>query len=57
MLTEKEKGKTITCVLTATDTYGSRAEYTTAVVDVDGFPWLILIPGMLSPNRMSTGSD
>ena len=48
--------KTITCTLTADDGKGGVTIFTTAGKLVGKrFPWLILIPGLVSPNRVPEG--
>lgn len=49
---EEDDKKTISCTLTADDGNGGLTSFTTAGVEVrSGFPWLILIPGLVSPNK------
>ncbi|MDD3815985.1 MAG: hypothetical protein PHZ02_15220, partial [Desulfocapsaceae bacterium] len=53
-LTLNEEEKNITCTLTADDGNTGITEYTTLGVDAfKGFPWIILMPGLVSPNKVS----
>jgi hypothetical protein len=51
-VTTAEKKKTITCTITADDGNGGITTFTTAGVQVSSFPWLILMPGLVSPNKV-----
>ncbi|MDD3814880.1 MAG: hypothetical protein PHZ02_09555 [Desulfocapsaceae bacterium] len=54
LLTLNEEKKNITCTLTADDGNTGITEYTTLGVDAfKGFPWMILMPALSSPNKVS----
>lgn len=52
-LTTNEKKKNITCTLIADDGNSGLTQYKTQGVNESGFPWLILMPALISPNKVS----
>lgn len=65
MVTEEEKGKTLTCTLTADDGQGGSTDFTTAGVKVQSFNWMIFyrafIPGKnyvnVEPQQLSDAPE
>ena len=51
-LTAGEEKKTTTCTLTANDGNSGVTHYTTSEIHEGGFPWLILMPALSSPNKV-----
>ena len=52
-LTQNELLKNVSCRITADDGYGGVATVTTAAKKInDRFPWLLVAPGLVSPNKV-----
>lgn len=57
-LTREQAGKMVACFLLADDGYGGATSITTsAVVVKKSFPWQLLLPALVSPNKVIMGDE